>query len=52
MEQDDMAVWADGTWCYGHELHEMTHMSDDYEVVKLGSGVYQLLSDLIDEQMK
>lgn len=25
-------VWPDGTWCYGDELEEMTHMSDDYQV--------------------
>lgn len=25
--------WADGTWCYHSELHEMTHMSDDYMLV-------------------
>lgn len=25
--------WPDGTWCYMDERHEMTHMSDDYEVV-------------------
>lgn len=22
--------WPDGTWCYRHELSQMTHKSDDY----------------------
>lgn len=30
MKTDDVLVWPDGTWCYRHELHEMSHMSDDY----------------------
>ena len=32
-----IAEWADGTWCNKEEIHEMTHMSDDYalrEVIK------------------
>ena len=32
---EDVLVWADGTWCYRCELHEMNHMSDDYEVFYL-----------------
>ena len=30
---DDLVFWPDGSWCWRHELPEMTHMSDDYEVV-------------------
>jgi hypothetical protein len=26
-----ICIWPDGTWCYKYELHEMTHMGDDYE---------------------
>lgn len=22
--------WPDGTWCYLHELEQMSHMSDDF----------------------
>jgi hypothetical protein len=33
MNNDDICLWADGTWCYGDELSQMTHMSDDYVVV-------------------
>lgn len=37
---EDICVWADKTWCYGHELHTMTHMSDDYFRYKYGSLLY------------
>jgi len=28
-------LWPDGTYCERHELEQMTHMSDDYQVVKV-----------------
>lgn len=27
---DDICIWSDNTYCDGRELHEMSHMSDDY----------------------
>jgi len=31
---DDICLWADGTWCYPDELEEMLQdKSDDYEVI-------------------
>jgi len=30
-----IAEWPDGTWCDLHDLHEMTHMSDDYQIVRV-----------------
>lgn len=30
-----VAEWTDGTWCDLHELREMTHMSDDYQIVRV-----------------
>lgn len=30
---EDVMAWPDGTWCYRFELWEMTHMSDDFEVI-------------------
>lgn len=35
MSSEDVMLWADGTWCYRSELHEMSFMSDDYEVLPL-----------------
>ena len=35
--QEDVIVWSDGSWCYRHELVEMTHKSDDYETLPEGS---------------
>ena len=31
--QEDVIKWPDGVWCYRYELPEMTHKSDDYEVL-------------------
>lgn len=38
ISQEDIFVWPDGAWCYRYELAEMTHMSDDYEVVPFGTS--------------
>ena len=34
---DDIVVWPDGTWAALEEVRngEFTHMSDDYEIVRL-----------------
>jgi hypothetical protein len=29
VSSNDLLVWPDGSWCYGFELPEMGHMSDD-----------------------
>lgn len=26
----EICYWPNGTWCYRHELEQMTHMSDDF----------------------
>jgi hypothetical protein len=31
----EICVWPDGTWCEWYEVHEFTHMSDDYMRVAL-----------------
>ena len=36
-------VWPDGTWCDEEDLHEYTHMSDDYEIVYLTDLQYEKL---------
>lgn len=30
---DAWALWPDGTLCHWDEIDEMTHMSDDYELL-------------------
>jgi hypothetical protein len=45
MDNEDLIVWADGTWCYRYELEEMTYMSDDYEVVRFGTGRHEALTE-------
>lgn len=35
MNEGDVAVWPDGTWCYKEDLEEMlTFMSDDYYITQ------------------
>lgn len=36
----DIILWSDNTWCYRSELHTMTHTSDDYLVIPVGSLHY------------
>lgn len=40
VSRDDILVWADGSWCYRHEGHEMSHKSDDYAVLYDGMDEY------------
>lgn len=37
MNPDDILLWPDGTWCYSSDLSEYAFMSDDYEVIKVGT---------------
>lgn len=37
IDVEDVLLWPDGTYCYRHELQEMTHKSDDYVVLFAGS---------------
>lgn len=34
---DDIILWPDGAWCYREWLEEYTWMSDDYQVLPVGS---------------
>lgn len=40
IDNEDLLLWPCGTWCYRHELPEMTHKSDDYEVIPFGTARY------------
>ncbi len=46
MNDEDILVWSDGTWCYRYELWEMTHMSDDYLVLSYDSPEYNLFCEI------
>ncbi len=48
MNSEDLIVWPDASWCYAYESDEYTYMSDDYERVAFGSGVYELLMQYLD----
>lgn len=38
---EDICVWPCDTWCYREELSGMSHMSDDYETLYVGSEAYE-----------
>ena len=42
---DDILRWANGTWCYRHELSQYNHMSDDYEVIACNSPDWNTVSN-------
>lgn len=42
---DDILEWPDGTWCFRYELSEMSHMSDDYTTIPVGSQRWEFLTD-------
>lgn len=45
---EDIIVWPCATWCYRSELPEMTHMSDDFEVIPAFSDYwYQFIPALL-----
>ena len=49
-DPDDMILWADGTWCYRHQLSDMAFMSDDYEEILFNSEAWwELLEDVKEE---
>lgn len=37
---EDILVWSCGTWCYREELNQMSHMSDDYQVLWFDTPAY------------
>ena len=38
---DDILIWPDGSSCFRSELHQMTHLSDDYVVLRHGSVMWR-----------
>jgi len=38
---EDIILWPCGEWCYRYELEEMTHKSDDYQIIKYGTEEHE-----------
>ena len=39
VDNEDICLWADGTWCYAEIVEEyLTFMSDDFERIKFDSA--------------
>lgn len=48
LAQDDILLWADGNWCYGDELSQMSHLSDDYQVLVYWTEEWQKFCESIE----
>lgn len=46
ISQDDIMRWPDGSWCFRYELPQMTHMSDDYEIIPFGAADWYAQCDV------
>lgn len=42
---EDVALWADGTYCFVNELSDFSYMSDDYEIVPFGTDRHKELTE-------
>jgi len=42
---EDIFLWPDGTWCYREEKSQLTHLSDDYEVLPFESADWWTVAD-------
>lgn len=40
IDEEDLILWPDGTYCHYYELSEMSHKSDDFEVIPFDSIRY------------
>jgi hypothetical protein len=40
ISDEDVMFWPDGIWCYREELCQMSHKSDDFEVIPYGTPRY------------
>lgn len=41
---EDVFLWPDGVWCYRYEFEEMTHKSDDYQIIKYGTKEHEAIT--------
>lgn len=46
LQGGDIHRWPDGTWCFHEDLAEFEWMSDDYEVIPVGTPEWELLTGL------
>ena len=41
---EDVILRPCGDWCYRYELEEMTHKSDDYQIIKYGTEEHERIT--------
>lgn len=34
---DDILLWPNGNWCYRSDIDDMSHLSDDYQILRADS---------------
>lgn len=40
MNNEDLIIWPDNSWCYAEELEEYARKSDDYAIVSVDDPKY------------
>lgn len=49
MTLEDILVWPNGDWCYRYQHAEMSHLSDDYDILWAESpGWLDFIDRLVD----
>lgn len=43
-DHEDIILWPDGVWCYRYELEDMSHKSDDYQIIEYGTEEHERIS--------
>jgi hypothetical protein len=46
MDENDILLWPDGTWCYRYELTRHADKGDDYRVIPVGTQAWE---DVVEE---
>ena len=52
MNDSTFAVWPDGTFCSWDELEQMTHRSDDYQLIEVPASVEDIYAWIEDYAAK
>lgn len=43
----EVYYWPDDDWCYGDELHQMAHKSDDYSMIEIAGESWEEIDMIV-----
>lgn len=52
ISHEDICLWPDGSWCFHGDLEEYGWMSDDYEVLLVGTDRWNLLTESTNSEVR